>query len=164
MAWWQDEQFRICKKTFTFPLETILSLVEFVENYTLQPQNEVQSQYYHSEHVSIMVHITYQHGLDSNEENRVILKEIHFFISDDRTHDIHYVQHCFKLFYDHVIAMDIPFHLVRWLCWIVQECTYIWMVVFVAHKIQGSTYMKLFWNWSWKRRAWWCWCMHKNYP
>ena len=57
-----------------------------------------------------MVHITYRHGLDSNEEKCVILKESHFYISDDRTHDIHYVQHCFKLFYDHVIAMDIPFY------------------------------------------------------
>ena len=38
------------------------------------------------------------------------MKESHFYISDDRTHDIHYVQHCFKLFYDHMIAMDIPFY------------------------------------------------------
>ena len=72
MAWRQDEQFRICRDTF--PLETILSVVEFVENYTLQPKNEIQSQYYHSEQVSIMVHITYRHGLDSNEEKHVILK------------------------------------------------------------------------------------------
>ena len=54
-----------------------------------------------------MVHATYQHGPDINEEKHVILKESHFYISDDRTHDIHYVQYCFKLFYDHVIAMDI---------------------------------------------------------
>ena len=57
-----------------------------------------------------MVHITYRHGPDSNEQKCVILKEIHFYISYDQTHDIHYVQHCFKLFYDHVIAMDIPFY------------------------------------------------------
>ena len=113
MARWQDEQFRICRDTF--PLGTILSVVDFAENYTLQPQNEIQSQYYHSEQVSIMVHITYRHGPDSTEEKRVIVKESHFYISDDRTHDIHYVQHCFKLFYDHVIAMDIPFY--RHLIW-----------------------------------------------
>ena len=76
MAWWQDEQFSICRDTF--PLGTILLVVDFVENYTLQPQNEIQNQYYHSEHVSIMVHITYRHGPDSNEEKCVILKEIHF--------------------------------------------------------------------------------------
>ena len=108
MAWWKDEQFRICRDTF--PLRTILSVVEIAENYTLQPQNEIQSQYYHSEQVSIMVHITYRHGPDSNEEKLVIRKECHFYISDNWAHDIHYVHHCFKLFYDHVIAMDIPFY------------------------------------------------------
>ena len=108
MARWQDEQFRICRDIF--PLETILSVVDFAENYTLQPQNEIQSQYYHSEQVSIIVHITYRHGQDSNEEKRVIVKESHFYISDDWTHDIHYMKHCFKLFYDHMIAMDIPFY------------------------------------------------------
>ena len=40
MARWQDEKFRICRDTF--PLGTILSVVEFAENYTLQPQNEIQ--------------------------------------------------------------------------------------------------------------------------
>ena len=76
MEQWQDEQFKIFQDTF--PLKTILSVVDFAENYTLQPKNEIQSQYYHSEKVSIMVHITYQHGPDSNEEKCVILKEIHF--------------------------------------------------------------------------------------
>ena len=35
MARWQDEQFRICRDTF--PLGAILSVVDFAENYTLQP-------------------------------------------------------------------------------------------------------------------------------
>ena len=70
MARWQDAQFKICWDTF--PLGTILSVVYFAENYTLQPQNEIQSQYYHSKQVSIMVHITYRHGQDSNEEKHVI--------------------------------------------------------------------------------------------
>ena len=95
MAWWQDEKFRICRDKF--PLKTILSVVVFAENYTLQPQNEIQSQHCHLEQVSIMVHIMYRHGPDSNEEKLVILKESHFYISDDRTHDIHYVQHRVKL-------------------------------------------------------------------
>ena len=73
----------------------MLSVVDFVENYTLQPQNEIQFQYYHSDQVSIMVHVTYRHGPDSNEQNRVILKEYHFYISDDWCHDLAYVQHCF---------------------------------------------------------------------
>ena len=66
----QDEQFRTCRDTF--PIGTILSVVDFVENYTLQPQNEIQSQYYHSDQVIIMVHITYRHVEDSIEEKRVV--------------------------------------------------------------------------------------------
>jgi hypothetical protein len=70
-------------------------VVDFAENYTLQLQNEIQSQYYHSEKVNIMVHITYRHGPNSNEENIVILKEYHFYISDDWCHDLSYVQNLF---------------------------------------------------------------------
>ena len=52
--------------------------------------------------------------------------------------------------------------LVRWVCRSVQKCMCVSMVVFVAHKIQCATFVELFWDWTWKRRAWWCWCMHKN--
>ena len=41
VAQWQDEHFRICRDTFH--VGTILSVVDFAENYTLQPQNEIQS-------------------------------------------------------------------------------------------------------------------------
>ena len=40
LARWQDEKFRIYRDTF--PRGTILSVVDFAENYTLQPQNEIQ--------------------------------------------------------------------------------------------------------------------------
>ena len=108
MAQWQDEQFKLCRDTF--PLGTILSVVDFAGNYTLQPQNEIQSQYYHSKQVSIMFHITYKHGPNSTKENQMILKESHFYISDDLTHDFHYVQHYFQLLYDWLITGGIPFH------------------------------------------------------
>ena len=49
-----------------------------------------------------MVHITYRHGVDSTEENMVILKEYHFYISDDRWRDLVFVQHRFQLFYKHL--------------------------------------------------------------
>ena len=41
VARWQDAHFRICRDTFH--VGTILSVIDFVENYTLQPQNEIQS-------------------------------------------------------------------------------------------------------------------------
>jgi hypothetical protein len=94
---WQDEHFRIRRDIV--PIGTVLSVVDFTEKYTLQPQNEIQIQHYHSEKVNIMFHITYMHGMDSNEENRVILKEYHFNVSNDRCHDLAYVQHFFHLFY-----------------------------------------------------------------
>ena len=34
-----DLQFKLCKDMF--PLDTIVSVVDFAKNYTLQPQNEV---------------------------------------------------------------------------------------------------------------------------
>jgi hypothetical protein len=46
-AQWLDLQFNLCKDTF--PLDTIISVVDFIENYTLQPQNEVQPKYYTSQ-------------------------------------------------------------------------------------------------------------------
>ena len=91
---WEDEQYRKCRDSF--PIGTILSIVYFAKNYTLQPQNEIESQYYHSDQVSIMVHITYRHGLESNINNRIIQKEKNFYISDDRCHDLNYVQHFFE--------------------------------------------------------------------
>jgi hypothetical protein len=54
-----------------------------------------------------MVHITYKNGSDSNKENIVILKEYHFYISDDRCHDLAYVQHCFKFFCNHLKEKNI---------------------------------------------------------
>ena len=47
VARWKDKHFRICIDTF--PIGTVLSVVYFVENYTLQSKNQIQSQYYHSE-------------------------------------------------------------------------------------------------------------------
>ena len=46
-ARWLDLQFKLWKDTF--PLDTIVSVVDFAENYTLQPQNEVQEKYYTSQ-------------------------------------------------------------------------------------------------------------------
>ena len=54
-----------------------------------------------------MVHITYKYVPNSSEEKREIMKEYHFYISDDRCHDFHYVCHCFIMFYDHLKGRNI---------------------------------------------------------
>ena len=38
---WLDQKFRMCKETFS--ICTVISVVDFSKNYTLQPQNETQS-------------------------------------------------------------------------------------------------------------------------
>jgi hypothetical protein len=58
--------------------DTIISHVVFAENYTFQVQNKIQSMYYHSYQLSILVHITYRVNLDyieDGDEPRIILDE-----------------------------------------------------------------------------------------
>ena len=45
--------------------------------------HEVQANYYTSQQVSIFVHITFMHSPTSIEDDRKILREYHFYISDD---------------------------------------------------------------------------------
>ena len=57
-----------------------LSVVDFVENYTFAAQKEIQSEYYHSDQVSIFVHVLYRHsqqdvdGIESTCENQDVIK------------------------------------------------------------------------------------------
>jgi hypothetical protein len=46
VARWKDDDFRICRDKF--PVGIVLLVVDFAEKYTLQQQNEIQIQYYHS--------------------------------------------------------------------------------------------------------------------
>ena len=62
-ARWQELQFK--KYREFFPPGTILSIVYFAENYAFFPQKEIQSEYYHSDQVSTLVHILYRH-LENN--------------------------------------------------------------------------------------------------
>jgi hypothetical protein len=98
-----------------FLLGTILSVVDFVENYTFVAQNEIQSEYYHSDQVTIFVHILYRHAqwsldnIERTNDTRHVIKEYHFYISDDRAHDTHCVHHCFDKFYDSLKQHEIRF-------------------------------------------------------
>ena len=54
----------------------------------------------------MLVHILYRHAeqnfdyIEITSENRHVIKEYHFYISEDRTHDIYFVQHYFGKIYD----------------------------------------------------------------
>ena len=63
-----------------FPPGTILSVVDFAENYTFAAQKEIQSEYYHSDQVSIFFHVLYRHdqqsvdNIEIIDENRHVIK------------------------------------------------------------------------------------------
>ena len=93
------------KSRDVFPQGTNFSVVDFVENYEFEEQKEMHSEYYHPNQVSIFVHVLYRHAqqnvddIESTNDNQHVIKEYHFYINDDCTHDTHYVQHCFDIIY-----------------------------------------------------------------
>ena len=82
----------------SLPDNAILWHVDFAKNFGYQVANEVQTEYYHSFQVTIMVHITFRINPEFSEGSAkpCIIKEQHYWISDDLEHDTLYVQHCFQ--------------------------------------------------------------------
>jgi len=72
--------------------------VDYVENYSFQWQNEMQSQHRFNFQVMILVHLTFrvQVDWDGNLESKIVI-EYHFYFSDDKQHDNLFMQHCFGL-------------------------------------------------------------------
>ena len=87
---WLARQFKACKEDF--PVGSIVSVIDFAENYAFQPQDEIQSMHWFNVQVTLLVHISYQHtqldidGIESTEIERHILKEFHFYVSYDKVH------------------------------------------------------------------------------
>ena len=46
----------------------------------------------------------------SIEDERKILREYHFYISDDRLHSTEFLHGCFELFYGDLANRGIPYH------------------------------------------------------
>lgn len=81
-----------------------MSHIDFAENYTFQIQNEIQSMYFFSESVTILVHITLYRGLPTTEGDGDIIKHSHYYISDDKDHDSLFVQHCLMLHWEWLLG------------------------------------------------------------
>jgi hypothetical protein len=98
---WQDVQFK--QQLDQLLTYAILTCVDFNENYIMKIQNEIQNMHWLNTHVSILVVITYKYNpsYDPILEKSKLLKEVHYFISDDKEHDMLYVQHCFMFFWEH---------------------------------------------------------------
>ncbi len=64
-----------------------------------------------------MVVITYRCNLAYNPcvQMSRLIKEVHYFTSDDKEHDSLYVQHCFMLFWEHMKQLGyFPFQHIVW--------------------------------------------------
>jgi hypothetical protein len=73
--------------------------MDFNENYLMKLQNKIQTMNWHSTQVTILVMIIYQKipTCDLFVYNFELLKDVHYFISNDPTHNIGFVQHSFLL-------------------------------------------------------------------
>lgn len=97
MAKWQKDEFD--NLLANLPLNHVICVHDFSENYICRSQDEIQSQYFDPNKVSIHVTILYRHanlqtdGKESSEENPSIIKEHIFALSDDNTQDYHFVHH-----------------------------------------------------------------------
>ena len=104
VAKWQAEQYKV--SIDTFPPDSILSVVDFAENYTFQPFHELQAMHWLQHQITILVHICYRWNpdylADRGSGAPKLLTEYHFYISDAPEHDTLFVQHCFALHWKHI--------------------------------------------------------------
>lgn len=93
-ARWQVDQAKLLRQCLQ--RGTILTHIDFAENYTFQVQNEIQSLYFNSTQMTILVQVTYYTtaALDDANDTVQLVRETHYYLSDDRTHDTLFAQHC----------------------------------------------------------------------
>ena len=101
LAKWEREQ---CDRLIThLPLGHALCIHDYSESYACRYQDEIQSQYFNMDKVSIHVTVLYRHasleydGVVSTAEQPEVIKEYVFAISDDVTQDHDSVLHIQKL-------------------------------------------------------------------
>ena len=76
----------------------------------------MQSEYDHSNQVFMLLHILYRHveqnvnDIEIASENQHVIKEYHFYINNDHTHDTHFVQHFFDNINDTLKGHGIKFN------------------------------------------------------
>jgi hypothetical protein len=121
---WQAQQHDICMKSF--PRGTIVSSIDFSENYSFKMQNEIQTQHWDNRQCTLLILVTYRHRADADcmeatvgrsvslAQNEVgdrdIIADYHFFISDDNNHDTLMVQHCMDLHWNWMKDQGIRFN------------------------------------------------------
>lgn len=78
--------------------------------------DEIQSMHCHDTQVNILVHITYKQNPNYNPmfPKTRVLKEVHYYLYDDTTHDTLLVQHAFMIHFQHLqnIQYNLNIHIV----------------------------------------------------
>jgi hypothetical protein len=91
---WQEHQFKSILGAV--PSSSIISCVDFLDNYTMHVQNEIQSMNWHNVQINIFIQSTYKLDpadvLLGNNTLKVI-KKLHYYVSNDTYHDTLLLQH-----------------------------------------------------------------------
>jgi hypothetical protein len=82
VAKWQYDQFRLLKENL--PANTLLTVVDFSENYRCSYQDEISAAYYMYSQVTLHPVQCYYHSSDDTDE---IVQEAVVYLSDDLVHD-----------------------------------------------------------------------------
>lgn len=77
------------------PKDRVLSWTKFSQSNALKVQNEVQSMHWHSFHITYYNNPNFVEGI--NLEEPKILKEMLYYIFDEREHDLAFMQHALNL-------------------------------------------------------------------
>ncbi len=94
---WQEKEFKAYVPNL--PPKTIVSCIDFQHNYAFRVQNKIQDVHWFSFLITILVHIMYCHKPTHNpiDPKSIILKEVHYYILNEKKHDTLYDQHVFML-------------------------------------------------------------------
>jgi hypothetical protein len=82
---WQAQQFKLCLETFC--TEEVVVLMDYSENVPIEYFEEVQSLHWVTSAITLLVFVVYYHAADSTPSSRNIVKEYHYFASDDLDKD-----------------------------------------------------------------------------
>jgi hypothetical protein len=90
----------------SFMNDTMVSIIDYAENYSFKVQSEVQSMHWYSYQVTILVHIMWVRNSnpDPEDESTRSIMTYHFYIFDDKLHDSYFVQHCLLLHWNSVVG------------------------------------------------------------
>ncbi len=93
---WQSLQLKNLKENL--PMNHVICIHDYSENYRCREKSEIQADYFQRTEVSLHVTLLHRHaivgvdGVDSTEENPVIITEQFFTISEDLRHDQYFTR------------------------------------------------------------------------